>query len=475
MSLFYFVGGSMSLSRFEELTLKEVIDLYSRYKRAMAISAALLLGIALIFHFTQNLHVSRGSIVVNDSQNSSLQAFSTSFTGFSKSLIDGKKGNSVLSKHFEYLKSRDYLEQVAMQLIANKDDKALSLDEMQGAQKIVSRFDGQANDAQIRSLAAELNNSLNYKLLSDFEIGLKVKDKDAAVATYVAKVALSVAVRALSDRESADLHKVEELIAKQKNDADAEIKRLAEELGQFHDRPQVLLSVTSKDKMGDYVSELMVRANEIKLKLAENNRMISDLKKSQREEGSSLYGIGGRIEALKFESKNLSSRLIEVQSSLSRLSASMKSLPVVSQKIDDLKRKSEIEYSKYKEASTALAKIETSKLSLSSKYEIFEMPSKETTGFQFSLTLLMGSALLLSQLLVLMFIVSQTQFLSPDPEPDHNRRLIFIREAGDDGRFVPLMKPKVRISFDNQGSSGSQMKKKGISLFRRPEPPAKES
>jgi uncharacterized protein involved in exopolysaccharide biosynthesis len=73
--------------------------------------AGLFVGVlllAVIIYAFKIPYVGKGRLFVNDAQNSSLQAFSTSYFGMTKSVVDGKKGNTQISKQIEVLHTREF-------------------------------------------------------------------------------------------------------------------------------------------------------------------------------------------------------------------------------------------------------------------------------------------------------------------------------------------------------------------------------
>lgn len=439
----------MAMSRFEQMTFKEVVGLYRQYRKFVLLVLSTVLTLALMFHFTQNPQVAKGSIVVGDSQNSSVQAYSNSVASFGKSLVEGKKANSPLQKHFEYLKSRNFMDQLAQKMIVQIASDSEVSQEIKT--KLQVKLQNVPAIEQSKSLASYLSRIIQFKLTSDFDLSVKVYERDAEFSTYVARLTLQSAVENLQDRELQELAKVEEIIKGQKELADLEIKKIDQELGKYKDQPEFLLALSSKDKMGDYVSELLVRENEIRLKMAENKRLMNKMGVGSRREGSRLYGIGGKVEMLRLENQELASRMAEIKASLSKLTVSLKQTTLQAQEIDSLKRKSEIEFVKYKEAANSLAHIDAAKQSVSSRFEVFEWPSRETTSSQYPFLLVLGAALLLSQVIVLVVIMLRyPSQLQPDPEPLNKNRLILLKDFEIQNPIITHDNYKLGYSLDSK-------------------------
>lgn len=124
-------------------------------------------------------------------------------------------------------------------------------------------------------------------------------------------------------------------------------------------------------------------------------------------EGSFLYGVGGRLEALRLENKMLESRMVQLKESVDRIGKYMKVLPVASQMLEDRRKKSELEYIKYKELSETLAKVEAQKLSVRDRFEILERARPDNTSPQVDLGTLIFLSLVMSLVFGLTFIYLQ--------------------------------------------------------------------
>jgi len=67
-----------------------------------------LLVISILLYTFKIPYVGKGRLLVNDAQNSPLQAFSAAYFGMTKSVVEGKKGNTQMSKQLEALKTREF-------------------------------------------------------------------------------------------------------------------------------------------------------------------------------------------------------------------------------------------------------------------------------------------------------------------------------------------------------------------------------
>lgn len=382
-----------------ELTVGEIIKLYLSHWRMFALFTAALFAISVLVYVVKIPFVASSTIVINDSQNSAMQAFSNQFFGLSKTVQESKKGSSLLSKHIEYLKTREFYDALLARIQQRGNSPLITMEERKGYEILKNNYLKNVKTADDKTeLLQRLDKWTKIQLDSDFEIKVVAVTPIKAMSLFLSNTASELAAEILKKRELDEIGRVENFMAKQKEEADQKLVLLGKQLADMQNKDENLLPLASKDKMGDYVSDLLVRANEIKLKMAENKKMIQYLERGrsgQRE--SALYGVGGKIESLKIENSLLSEKLSQVQSSIARLKKEVKTLPFAAQMVEDLKKKSELEFNRYKELSTSLAKLEAQKISIDTRFEVMEQARWETTLPQIGLLSLGLLSLLVSQ------------------------------------------------------------------------------
>lgn len=428
--------------RMETLKPGDILKLYlSQWKSFAALFLGLLV-VSLAVYIWKVPYVASGSIISNDNQNSGLQAFSASFYGMNKSLQDGKKGNTVLTKHLEYLKTQEFYSLLAQKAMIRGQSAKITLDEVDGFKKV-------QNILKSENAVSFLASAIQVKLDSDFQIKISAKSADKNIALFLTNAALEVSQIKLKERELSDIQTVDKFIVTQKSQAEENLKNISKELANYEAKDEDLLPLASQSKMGDYVSELLVRANELKLKIAENNKMIEMLaqgRPSSRE--SKLYGVGGRIEALRIENKMLQGKLGQLQASIDRLKKQTKQMPFAAQMVQDLKKKSEIEFAKFKELSEAQSRLEAQKLSIETRFEILERATPETTAPQVGLMILVGLAAILSQIIGSLIVYFRFLWNPETITGTAERNLVIFNDHSFDPRVI-IENSKIKFSLNN--------------------------
>jgi len=456
-----------------ELTVGEIIKVYLSHWRMFAVLAGVLFFLCTFFYVYKIPYVASSTIVINDSQNSSLQAFSHQFFGLSKSVQEAKKGSSLLSKHIEYLKTREFYEKLLAQMESRGNSPLITMDERKGYELLkVTYLDDLAKDPTKKiSFLQKLDSWIKIQQDSEFEVKVSAATPNKAMSLFLSNAASDLAAKSLKDRELAEIHRVEEFITKQKEDADSKIASYGQELAGLQNKDENLLPLAAQAKMGDYVSDLIMRANELRLKMAENKKMMEYLGKGQTGQGeSSLYGTGGRIETLKVENSMLAARLAETQSSIERLKQEAKQLPFQAQMVDELKKKAEMEFTRYKELSTALAKVDVQKISIDTRFEVLEFARWDNTAPQVGLMTLALISLLVSQFLGSMLIYFRYLWNPDIVTAQASRNLLIFDNHSADPRVI-IENSKIKFSLknpepsSNEIAAGEQPKKLGWNVF----------
>ncbi|WP_413577070.1 hypothetical protein ACLVWU_02750 [Bdellovibrio sp. HCB290] len=383
-----------------ELSVGEILKLYLSHWRMFVVFTAILFSVSMIVYAIKIPYVASTTVIFNDSQNSSIQAFTSQYFGLNKSLQESKKGSSLLSKHIEYLKTREFFEAVLRKIPERGESTLISMEERKGYELLRDKYLSSITDAPESKIAflQRLGGWIRAHLDSDFEIRITAATPDRGMSLFLVNTVVQTGGELMRKREAEEINRVENFIIEQKKDADSKLISLGKELADVQNREQNVLPLGSKDKIADYVSELLVRGNELKLKISQNNKMIAYLKKGRSDAGDkTMYGVGGQIENLKNQNDILKDQLSQVQASINSLKSESRELPFQAQMAEDLKKKSELEFARYKELSTALVKLESQKLSIGNRFEVLEPARWESTVPQIGLTALALLSILISQ------------------------------------------------------------------------------
>ncbi|MGZ3770754.1 MAG: hypothetical protein ACXVCP_06240 [Bdellovibrio sp.] len=431
-----------------ELTVGEIIKVYLSHWRMFVLFTTIFFALAALVYVLKIPFVANSTIVVNDSQNSSLQAFSNQFFGLSKAVQESKKGSSLLSKHIEYLKTREFFESFLTYITVRSESPLISMEEKNGFDILKLNYMADLNNPAGKiEFLQRLDRWLKVQSDSDFEIKVSASTPLKSVSLFLSNAFSELAATTLKKRELNEIARVASFMEKQKQEADANLVSFSKQLADLQNKDENMLPLSSKEKMGDYVSDLLVRANETKLKISENKKMIEYLERGRNgQRDSSLYGVGGKIEALKIENSLLVEKLGQIQGSIERMKREVKELPFAAQMVEDLKRKSELEFNRYKELSTSLAKLEAQKISIDTRFEVLEQARWETTLPQIGLLSMGLLALLLSQFFGSMVIYFRYLWNPNVVTAQASRNLVIFDNHATDPRVI-IENSKIKFSL----------------------------
>lgn len=431
-----------------ELTMGEIIKLYMSHWRMFAVFTVGLFAMSILIYVFYVPFVASSTIVINDSQNSSLQAFSNQFFGMSKSIQESKKGSSLLSKHIEYLKTREFYESLLKRLVARGQSSLITMEERQGFEILKNNYFKNIDKSENKiEFLQKLDQWTKIQLDSEFEIKVTAVTPIKPMSLFISNTASELAAETLKQRELEEIARVEEFMTKQKLDADQKLVLLGKQLADLQNKDENILPLASQEKMGDYVSDLLVRSNEIKLKIAENKKMIEYLGRDRKVQSeSSLYGVGGKVEALKIENSLLAGKLSQIEVSIDRLKKEVRVLPFAAQMVEDLKKKSELEFARFKELSTSLAKIEAQKISIDTRFEVLEKARWEATSPQIGLLGLGLLSLLLSQFIGSLLIYFKYLWNPHVVTAQASRNLVIFDNHSVDPRVI-IENSKIKFSL----------------------------
>lgn len=438
----------------QDLSLKQISQIFLNNWLLFTTLFVVLSLVSSAVYFYKVPYIAQSSIVVNDAQNSSLQSFATQFFGMSKLVNEGKKSNSPLTKHSEYLKTSDFFENLLKDIQTSSSDSLLTLAEKNGYTQFKQRFLSETltEDKKLQALNI-LDAWSRIKLDSDFELKVSFVAPTPEMSLFLTNQSLKTTMVLLKQREMAEVLKIEAFIREQLTGSEKKISQINKQLADFQNKPENLISLSSKEKVGEYLSELMVRKNELKMKIAENQRMIDFLSQGQKKvRESQLYGNGGRVQALILENQMHENNLKQIEASVYRVTSMAKTIPVATQTFDELRSKSELEFQKYKNLNEALSKAEAQKLSIESRFEILEMARFDKVKPLISLMVLISISLVLSQILGSMILYITYIWDSNTVTAQSSRNVVILDGQGLDPRVV-IEDSKIRFrlkssSFD---------------------------
>lgn len=454
-----------------ELSLSEITTIALRNWPLFLVLLVATSAIGLSFYKWKNPFVAKTTIIINDNQNSQLQSFSMALAGNAKT-NEAKKANSTAQKHLEYFKTTEFLQKVLDAANSTGANAQLTLSEKSGQNLFISQVMndkvGMNEDEKLKAYQ-KLDRMLSFKVKSDYEIEISSSDDQKDLALYVTNLTTTVALQSLKQNEASDIQQINDHLTKEKTAVDAELLDLNTKMAKFNDRPENLMSLTSMDKIGEYLSTLKIEKNAVMLKLAENNKLIQTLSaNSNGRRESELYGNNGRIQALKLENEQLRAKLGNLQAAFDRTSSEAKGMPYAAQMYEELKKRADLQLARFKELTEGLSKVEALKLAAANKYEILEKARIDKVAPAVPLTVVLFLAVLMSQVLGSLIIYLRAIWNSNIVTAESTRNVVVLDSHSLDPRVI-IENSKIRFrlrhsSMDDQDQENGQTKKLGFNF-----------
>ena len=387
----------------QEMSLKDMTSLMVINWPLFLVLTLMITTLGLVIYTIQNPYISKTTIIINDAQNSHLQAFTKNILGQGAQVNEAKKNNSSVQKSLEYFKTIDFLQKISNKTSDAAYNSQISLGEKQGLKIWQAEYsqptDKLTEDEQIQ-IYKKIDGMLSFKIKSDYSVDVLVQSDSKELALYISNVAATVVLESFKEIESKDIQQMNDFLQTEKKSVDTEILDLNKKMQAFNEKPENLISLSSREKVGEYLSELMVRKNETLMKISENTKIVTALTgNSTVKRESQLYGNSGKAQGLKLENDLLRAKLGQIQTAIDRVSDEAKAMPVAAQMYDELQKRSDQQVSRYKDISAALAKVEALKLSLVNKFEIYEKSRLDKVAPAVSLTVVLFLSFILSQLI----------------------------------------------------------------------------
>ncbi|MES3038100.1 MAG: hypothetical protein V4736_09360 [Bdellovibrionota bacterium] len=377
-----------------------------RWKKSIAWAVGLIL-IALVARFAVVPYEMTSTITIHDPQNSQLQAFSNNFFALSKTQgAPTRKNNSaeratdILERHETYASF--------LQMLKDKANSTKPVLDREAAEKLESKLGTKLAtlDPANRKLSRVINEMVSFKTLSPSEIKLTVSTPDRELAFFVGLEFLDHAVKVLKEHESKEIQKVKAALEKQRDQFKSQFMKITEDLSKFQKRPENIISLASGNSLGNYMSDLMVRKNEVELQIAENQRTIEFLGGTKAAHLAIARDLGQRsqIRQLLDETSLLKKQVASLQGSINRITSQTSGTVEAMRMYDELKKSADADFKNFQEANDTLSKLVVYQISIDSKFEPFEVPEFEDIKPAIASSTLIALAILLSQMFFSMFL-----------------------------------------------------------------------
>lgn len=366
----------------------------------------LVLGLfAYIFFVPYTL---KSVVLINDAQTSQLQAFTNNFFTLSKTQASSRKAQSPAQQAVDYLERQDsysaFLKYLAVQVVAADTSKESS----EGYSRLQDYLgvDLKAANYNVRQTASKLRQLISLKASSPTELTISAASGNRDFSFFLNTEYTKFAIEALKQDAEKEMEKVRLAIERQRDQFKAQFEASNKELISFQSRPENVLSLANGANVSTYISELVVRKNEVELKIADNERAIEFLGGAKAANLASNRNLGGRsqVQQLVEETQLLRKQAAGIQDSIRKFSSATNGTAEAMRMHEELKKTTDREFKNFQEANDLLSKMGVYNVSIASKFELLHQPEAEETRKALSFYMVMAAAVFLSQLLFAAFI-----------------------------------------------------------------------
>lgn len=385
--------GLGSLSRFA----------MKRWKLALRLSAGMVL-LAALAYFTVIPYSISTTLQINDAQTSQLQAFTNNFFSLGKTQASTSRKASTPSQSVsDYLDRQDtytsFVRFLALETTKTKNDSDLA----GGLAALEARVGGSFSSPFLnwRQTAAILRKMVKFSNTNPGELVITTYAGSRDLAYFLNSEYSKFAVEELQKHEQKEMLAIRSAITRQRDYFQQQFEVKNKELIAFQSRPENVLSLASGANVGNYISDLLVRKNEIELKISENERGIQYLGGDRAAQLAHSRNLGGRSQAgmLVEENDLLRKQVTAINDSIKKFTGATNGAAEAMRMHEELQKTSDREFRNFQESNDLLSKIAVYAVSIAGKFELEHVPEFEDAKKAASLYLVLAVAFFLSQLI----------------------------------------------------------------------------
>lgn len=374
-----------------------------RWQLALRLSAGLVLLGALSYFTVIPFSIST-TVQINDAQTSQLQAFTNNFFALGKTqAATSRKANTPSQNVSDYLDRQDtytsFVRFLALETASAKNNPDLSAGLAALEAKIGDSF---ANPAlNWRQAASALRKMVKFSTTNPGELVITTYAGSRDLAYFINSEYSKFAVDELQKHEQKEMEAIRSAITRQRDYFKQQFQVKNQELIRFQSRAENVLSLASGPNVGNYISDLLVRQNEIQLKIAENERALQYLGGARAAALANARHMGGRSQAqMLFEENDLLRKQVSAMNdSIKKFTGATNGAAEAMRMHEELQKTTDREFRNFQESNDLLSKLAVYAVSIAGKFEVEHVPEFEDARKAASLYLVLAVAFFLAQVI----------------------------------------------------------------------------
>lgn len=394
-----------------------------RWRSAARLSAGLMI-LGLLSYFTVIPYSISTTVQINDAQTSQLQAFTNNFFALSKTQASSARKTQTPSQSAsDYLDRQDtytsFVRFLALETAKLKDSADAQAGFAALESKVGDRFS--SPELNFRNAASALRKMIKLSSSNPGELVVTTYGGTRDLAYFLNSEYTKFTLEELKRHEDREVDQIRSAIAKQRDFFKEQFAIKNKELIAFQSRPENVLSLASGPNVGNYISDLLVRKNEIELKISENERTIQFLGGAKAAELAHARNLGGRSQAQQLSEENglLRKQVAALDESIKKFTGATNGAAEAMRMHEELQKTSDREFKNFQEANDLLSKLAVYSVSIAGKFELQHVPEFEDVRKAASLYLVLAVAFFLAQLIFagMVYNLWTKSAHAPSPQP----------------------------------------------------------
>lgn len=344
----------------------------------------------------------RAEVLINDAQTSQLQAFSNNFFELSKMQTTSRRNASASARAVDTLSRPESFDDFASRLRKRFQNDQLAPEVKQHASIFLDQMGSEwlTQPEALADLTQWLRSQVQLTTQGPSEIGISVRAANQSIAHLIGVEYSLFVVYRLHELEIREMNQIRSALEKQRDHFKAEFTRLNQEYIQFQTQPNNVLSLASGDNIANYLSDLMIRKNEIELKISENLRTIEFLGGKKAAQLAMTRGLGQRshIQHLLEGTELLKKQASVIQDSINQFTQATSGSAEVARIADELKKSSDREFKNFQESNDLLSKLGVIESAIAQKFELPRIPHLEEVKKAVAPRVIFGIGIIVAQL-----------------------------------------------------------------------------
>jgi hypothetical protein len=368
---------------------------YARWRLAAKLTGGLAL-LGLVFYFAVVPYSITTNIQINDAQTSQLQAFTNNFFALSKTqATNARKTQTPSQSAADYLDRQDIYTDFVHFLVTDSAEAQAGFAALEN--KLGDKLSNPA--LNLRAASATLRRMVKFSSSNPTEVAITTYAGTRDLAYFLNSEYSRFTIDELKKHEDHEVEQIRTAIERQRDFFREQFAIKNKELIAFQRRPENVLSLATGPNVGNYISDLLVRKNELQLKISENERTIQYLGGAKAAELAHARNLGGRSQAQQLSEENglLRKQVAALDESVRKFTGATNGAAEAMHMQEELQKMSDREFHNFQEANDLLSKLAVYSVSIAGKFELEHVPEFEDVKKAASLYLVLAVAVFLAQ------------------------------------------------------------------------------